>query len=467
MVQRRQRERSLFEVLLPDGHKLWPDWLRKIDTLLEDDAAIEVVAQALEKRWPQRRRRGRLGTPAEVVIRLLILKHLFDWSYDDMEREVRANLVYRMFTRIDAGDVPDAKTILKIARALGPDVIEQLHRQVVEVAKRAGVTHGRRFRIDTTVVATNVHYPTDSTLLGDGVRVLTRTLQRASAALGDPAGRIRNRLRSVTRRVLIIGYEARSPTPRDAMVKSYRTLMATTRAVLRDTATMVRRLGQRVRTASRQGQPLLQRAQDRLQEMRPLVQRVVDQTRARLLGGDTHVPDKVLSLFEPHTETIRKGKISKPNEFGKLVTIQESEHRIITAYDVHAKRPADVTLWTAALDRHQAIFGRAPDLAAGDRGFSSATNERAATDRGVRRVVLPRRGPTSPARRAYEHQCWFRRGQRWRVGCEGRISVLKRRHGLDRCRYHGEDGMHRWVGFGVIADNLMNIATFAKAPAAA
>ena len=467
MVQRRQRERSLFEVLLPDGHKLWPDWLRKIDTLLEDDAVIEVVAQALEKRWPQSRRRGRLGTPAEVVIRLLILKHLFDWSYDEMEREVRANLVYRMFTRIDAGDVPDAKTILKIARALGPEVIEQLHRQVVDVAKRAGVTHGRRFRIDTTVVATKVHYPTDSTLLGDGVRVLTRTLQRASAALGDPSGRIRNRLRSVTRRVLIIGYEARSPKTRAAMVKSYRTLMATTRAVLRDTATMVRRLGQRVRTASPPVQPLLQRAQNRLQEMRPLVQRVVDQTRARLLGGDTHVANKVLSLFEPHTETIRKGKISKPNEFGKLVTIQESEHQIITAYDVHAKRPADVTLWTAALDRHQAIFGRAPDLAAGDRGFSSATNERAATDRGVRRVVLPRRGPKSPARRAYERQRWFRRGQRWRVGCEGRISVLKRRHGLDRCRYHGEDGMHRWVGFGVIADNLMNIATFATEPAAA
>ena len=239
MVQRRQRERSLFEVLLPDGHKLWPDWLRKIDTLLEDDAVIEVVAQALERRWPQSRRRGRLGTSAEVVIRLLILKHLFDWSYDDMEREVRANLVYRMFTRIDAGNVPDAKTILKIARALGPDVIEQLHRQVVEVAKRAGVTHGRRFRVDTTVVETNVHYPTDSTLLRDGVRVLTRTMQRASTALGDPAGRIRNRLRSVTRRVLIIGYEARSPKTRDAMVKSYRTLMATTRAVVRDADTMI------------------------------------------------------------------------------------------------------------------------------------------------------------------------------------------------------------------------------------
>jgi IS5 family transposase len=467
MVQRRQRERSLFEVLLPDGHKLWPDWLRKIDTQLEDESVIEVVAHALEARWPQSRRRGRPGTPAEVVIRMLILKHLFDWSYDDLEREVRANLVYRMFTRIDAGDVPDAKTILKIARALGPEVIEQLHRQVIEVAKRAGVTHGRRFRVDTTVVETNVHYPTDSTLLRDGVRVLTRTMQRASTALGDPAGRIRHRLRSVTRRVLIIGYQARSPKTRNAMVKSYRKLMATTRAVLRDTATMVRRLGQRVRTARPQVRAILQRAQDQLQEMRPRVQRVVDQTRARVLGGDTHVPDKVLSLFEPHTETIRKGKVTKPNEFGNLVTIQESEHQIITAYEVHTGRPADVTLWTPALDRHQTIFGRAPDLAAGDRGFSSATNEAVATARGVRRVILPRRGPKSPARRAFERQRWFRRGQRWRVGCEGRISVLKRRHGLRRCRYHGVDGMHRWVGFGVIADNLMNIATFTKARAAA
>jgi IS5 family transposase len=465
MVQRRQRERSLFEVLLPDGHKLWPDWLRKIDTLLEDEAVIEVVAQGLEARWPQSRRRGRLGTPAEVVIRMLILKHLFDWSYDDMEREVRANLVYRAFTRIDAGEVPDAKTILKIARALGPDIIEQLHRQVIEVAKRAGVTHGRRFRIDTTVVETNVHYPTDSTLLQDGVRVLTRTMHRASLILGDAPGHLRNRLRSVTRDVLTIAYQARSPKTRAAFVQSYRKLMATTRAVMRDAGTVVRRLGQRLRTASPPVRPLLQRAQQRLQQMRPLVCRVLAQTRARVIGGDTRVPDKVLSVFEPHTETIRKGKIARPNEFGKLVTIQESEHQIITAYEVHSTRPADVTLWTAALDRHQTIFGRAPDLAAGDRGFSSAANEQAATDRGVRRVVLPRRGPKSPARRAYERQRWFRRGQRWRVGSEGRISVLKRRHGLNRCRYHGEDGMHRWVGLGVIANNLVSTATFSRARA--
>jgi transposase, IS5 family len=465
MVRRRQRERSLFEVLLPDGHKLWPEWLRKIDTLLEDEAVIETVAQALEARWPQSRRRGRPGTPADVVLRMLILKHLFDWSYDDLEREVRANLVYRAFTRIDAGEVPDAKTILKIAGALGPDVIEQLHRQVVEVAKRAGVTHGRRFRIDTTVVETNVHYPTDSSLLQDGVRVLTRTMQRASAALGDAPGRIRNRLRSVARRVLAIGRQARSPKTKDALVRSYRKLMATTRAVMRDATTMVRRINQRLRTAAASTTDTVQRARQQLQQLRPVIERVLAQTRARVVGGDTHVPDKVLSIFEPHTEAIRKGKIAKPTEFGKLVTIQECEHQIITAYEVHDRRPADMTLWTPALDRHIEMFDRPPDIAAGDRGFASAKNEAAAVQRGVRRVILPRPGGKTPARRAHERQRWFRRGQRWRVGCEGRISVIKRRHGLRRCRYRGADGTARWVGLGVIANNLVSTATFLNARA--
>ena len=194
--------------------------------------------------------------------------------------------------------------------------------------------------------------------------------------------------------------------------------------------------------------------------MRPLVQRVVDQTRARLLGGDTHVPDKVLSLFEPHTETIRKGKIAKPNEFGNLVTHSRSG----TSDHDRLRDPCDATgrrhVVDAGVGSASAIFGRAPDLAAGDRGFSSAKNEQAAVTAASAAWSCRGPGRKSPARRAHERQRWFRRGQRWRVGCEGRISVLKRRHGLRRCRYHGVDGMHRWVGFGVIADNLMNIATF-------
>jgi DDE family transposase len=251
------------------------------------------------------------------------------------------------------------------------------------------------------------------------------------------------------------------------LVRSYRRLMGTTRAVMRDARTMVRRISQRLRTAAGVTASTLTRARQHLQQIHPLVTRVLDQTRARLLGGDIHVPDKVLSVFEPHTEAIRKGKIAKPTEFGKLVTIQESEHQIITAYQVHGRRPPDTTLWTPALDRHIEMFDRPPDIAAGDRGFASAKNEEAAAQRGVRRVILPRPGRKTPARRAHERQRWFRRGQRWRVGCEGRISVIKRRHGLRRCRYRGADGAARWVGLGVIANNLISTATFLNTRATA
>ena len=458
MVRRQQRQRSLWEVVLPDVEKLWPADLRRIDTLLEDEAVLEPIVTALEARSTLSRRRGRPGTPAETVLRMLILKHLYRWSYDTLEHEVRANLVYRAFARIGTDSVPDAKTILKIAHVLGPDVIAQVHARLVRLAVTQKVTRGRRLRVDTTVVETNVHYPTDSTLLGDATRVLTRTMQRVGGALGGVAAPVRNRLRSVQRRVFAIAQASRREADRPQRVQHYRRLMATTRAVLRDADTTVRRIAQHVQSAAPAVQRLLRRARRTLDAMRPMTRRVLAQTAARVLGGDTQVPDKVLSVFEPHTAAIRKGKIAKPTEFGNLVTIQEAEGQIITAYDIHDGRPADASLWIPVLDRHGAIFGRAPDLAVGDRGFSSAVNEAAAYARGIRRVVLPVSGRKTAARQAHERARWFQRGARWRVGCEGRISVLKRRHALRRCAYHGREGMHRWVGLGVIADTLLTMA---------
>src|SRR5438093_12453944 len=165
MVRRAYRQRSLVEVLLPDADKLWDSPLREIDALLDDDVLVDRVAEALAERHPQSRRRGRLGTPAAVVLRMLVLKHLYDWSFDECEREVRGSLVYRAFCRIDCQRVPDAKTLIRIARLLGPDVLKALVGRLVVVARQRRVIRGLRMRADTTVVETNVHYPTDSRLL--------------------------------------------------------------------------------------------------------------------------------------------------------------------------------------------------------------------------------------------------------------------------------------------------------------
>ena len=189
----------------------------------------------------------------------------------------------------------------------------------------------------------------------------------------------------------------------------------------------------------------------------PRVQQVLRQARARILRGDTHAEGKLLSLFEPSTEVIRKGKAGKPNEFGKLVKIQEAEQQIITHYEVYDQRPSDSDLLLPAIDVQTQVLGRAPRLVTADAGFYSAANEDAAHAKGVTRVCIPNRSTKSSARKREQKKRWFKYGQRWRTGCEGRISVVKRRHGLNRCRYKGADGMKRWVGLGVVADNVINI----------
>ena len=191
MVRRAYRQRSLVEVLLPDSDKLWDPVLRRIDTLLDDEVLTDRIVEALARRHPQSQRRGRYGTPATVVLRMLVLKHFYDWSFEECEREVRGSLVYRAFCRIDGERVPDAKTLIRLAQLLDAAVLQDVLARLVEVGRRRRVIRGRRLRVDTTVVETNIHYPTDSTLLADGVRVITRTLRRLGCE-------VRNRTRSAS-----------------------------------------------------------------------------------------------------------------------------------------------------------------------------------------------------------------------------------------------------------------------------
>ena len=196
-----------------------------------------------------------------------------------------------------------------------------------------------------------------------------------------------------------------------------------------------------------------------MRQVVPLVQHVMTQTTRRVLQGEA-VPalEKVVSLFEPHTAIIRKGKPGQPTEFGRVIWLDEVEGGIISRYAVLEGNPAEDAQLPPSLDHHLRVFHRPPRLLAGDRGVHSTTNERYATTHGVKEVVLPKPGAKSAKRLAYEQQRWFRRGHDWRAGIEGRISGLKRRHKLERCRYHGTAGMERWVGWGVIVHDLRVIA---------
>jgi IS5 family transposase len=397
---------------------------------------------------------------AEIVVRMLLLKHIRNWSFDVVEREVRPNLLYREFTRVYAGKVPDAKTLGRQARSLGPEVIEQIHRRIVELAVENKVVQGRRMRVDTTVVETNIHYPTDSSLLGDGTRVLIRLMKKVTAVAGTVGTKMRDRSRSVKLRVLDIARAARSKAPQshEKLKRSYRKLLDSTSRVVGQAKQFSKEIAAGVKGCSDHvQQAALDGLRRKIETMLPLVKQVIQQTKARILGGNTHSEGKILSIFEPSTEVIRKGKASKPNEFGKMVKIQEAENQIVIAFEVYDKRPSDSDLPIPSLEIHRELMGRTPHLVAGDAGFYSSKNEAKAQEMGVKSVSVPNRSTKSPARRQHQKKRWFKKGQKWRTGCEGRISLLKRRHGLTRSRYKGSAGMKRWVGLGVIADNLINI----------
>src|SRR3979490_2466758 len=185
-------------------------WMKHADGVLADEEIVAAVYEALARRHPKSRSRGRLGAPAEMVLRLLVLKHIRNWSYGVLEREVRANLVYRDFTRVGAGKTPDAKTMGRWGVAVGPDVVKQIHERLVRLAWDKGAMEGRRMRVDTTVVETNIHYPTDSSLLGDGVRVLIRTMKKITTIAGEAGARLCDRSRTVKLRGLDIARAARS-----------------------------------------------------------------------------------------------------------------------------------------------------------------------------------------------------------------------------------------------------------------
>jgi len=457
MIRRYGGQRSLFEAALGPVEPLMDPMLQRLDAVLADEVLVNTIFQRQAQRWPHSHDRGRPGTPADVVLRLLVLQRLRGWTFDETEREVRASLVYRWVSHIYLGAVPDAKTLVRLSAVIGDAGVRALHERVVRLARTDLKLQGRRARVDTTVVETNIHYPTDSALLVDGIRVLTRAAQRVAAVTGQMALRIRSRLRAANRRVREIGRASRGGTPqgRQRLQQGYRQLLALTRATIRAARRVLQALEQGPSSAASGAvQRAVQRARDVVQTFVPRVEQVIAQTRARVFGGDTRYPEKLLSLFEPTTEAIRKGKAAKPTEFGHLVKIQEAERGLIVNYEVYEHRPADTTLLLPTIECHQKIFHRAPRLLAADAGFWSGTNREQAEAAGVKQVCVPATGRPSKAQRQRQHQRWFRRGQRWRTGSEGRVSVLKRRDGLDRCRYRGFGGIQRWTGWGILAHNV-------------
>jgi IS5 family transposase len=439
--------------------------LDELDALLEDPQLLALTSEKLGGRRLRSKDFGRPGIAPDRLLRCVVLKHLKSWSFRELEYETRHSLLYRRFTRFFEDPIPDFTSFSRTFGLFGPDGTRQIHERVAAKAKELKVATGRKVRIDTTAVETNIHYPTDSSLLADSLRVMTRSLKRIAAGCNNHSLEIVDHARAAKYRLLEICRAAKSFTKkgRERFQDSYGKLLALTRKVRRQAGQVLEELkaGRLQVEAGNVLTVLKQQAQ--LEHYVPLVDKVIAQTQARIFEGQTRAEGKILSLFEEHSAIIRKGKPDKPTEFGRLVRLDEVENGVISGYAIAVSNPADQSQWVPALEHHREIFGHVPDLAAADRGFWSAANEKAAQDLGVRRVVLPATGRLSVKRAQHQKQRWFRQGQGWRAGAEPRISTLKHQFGMKRARYKGDAGFQRYVGWCIIAQDLVAMARSCRA----
>jgi IS5 family transposase len=439
-----------------------------------------------------------------VLLRLLVVQHLYAWSYQETVERVADSLVLRWFCRVYFHRVPTKATLLRWAATIQPATLHALVDRATLLSKQAKVTRGRKLRIDGTCVQTTIHHPTDSGLLGDGVRVLARLIahakplvQAALASVARARDAFRSRVRT-SRRLLQQLHRVRRFKRDDADEQQralYRRLLEVTRRTLRQ--------AQQVRTAlqtlhgrgpageSAAGESAAGEAQTRepslasetpplspaqrgaarltaqFDRFLPLVAQAIYQAQRRVLDGQLVASrEKVLSLFEPHTRVVHRGKTGAAIEFGRQVVFDEIEGGIVTRFHVLADDESEVHQALPAIGHHRAVLGHSPSLVTADRRLHAKGLEEAAHRLGVRHLVIPWTGTLSAARRALEQERGWRRRYRWRAGIEGRIHSLRRDYGLGRSRSHGEVGLERDVGWGVLASDLRHLAAaqVARAP---
>jgi IS5 family transposase len=322
--------------------------------------------------------------------------------------------------------------------------------------------------VDGTVVETTIHHPTDSALLGDGVRVLTRLIKRAQPLLGEAladtrdAFRDRSRTMHRTLRALHRLVRRKGEAVEAEQRQLYAQLVQTTEQVIKQVRQVEQALGTRLRRLRPDVRERVrgERLRQAVNHFLPLVEQVVRQARTRVLeGGKIPAQEKMVSLFEPHTRVLQRRKTGVPIEFGRHVVLDEVEGGLVTRYHLLPAGAGEHGELPTAVAHHQQVFGHPPDLVTGDRGFHLPPVQAVALQQaGVKQVIVPWQGPASSERRALEHRRAWRRQYRWRAGIQGRIHSLRRDYGLKRCRDHGEEGMERWVGWGLLASNLWHIS---------
>jgi len=388
---------------------------------------------------------GRPGLSGDQVLRIALLKQIHGLSYRELEFHLEDSAAFRAFVGLALDENPRFKTLQENVKRIRPQTWEAVHRLLIGFAREEGIERGQKVRGDTTGVEANIHPPTDSMLLWDCVRVVSRHLKRMARL--RPL--LRKRFRNHTRRAKRRAYEIKFSGRRKDLKASYRDLIRVAEWV-RDQARDALAYVQRCEA------PELESSAERLREVLPLMDRVLDQTRRRVLDGES-VPagEKIVSIFEPHTDIVVKG--GRDICYGHKVSLLGGASSLVLDCVIEAGNPPDATLVEKLLERHIARFGQAPRQACFDGGFASRANVQRAKELGVEDIAFHRKNGIEIAEMV--RSAWvFRRLRDFRSGIEGCISTLKRAFQMDRCLWRGLASFKAYVWSCVTSFNLIVLA---------
>lgn len=416
--------------------------LQMIARILESHPQIgELVHQDLVGK--RRSDTGRRGLGGDQVLRIALLKQIHGLSYRELEFHLQDSAAFRSFVGLGFDEWPRFQTLQDNVKRIRPETWEAIHRVLIGFARSEGIERGETIRADTTVVESNIHEPADSALLWDGVRVLTRILRRIAKQRPSLRKAFPDRRRTVKRRAYAIKFHRRTID----LVASYRVMIRATEEV----CSAAREVAARVVGV----EPLAPLRSELLAKL-PLVERVIDQSRRRVLEGE-RVPanEKVVSIFEPHADILVKD--NRTTYYGHKVCLSGGKSSLILDCVIEEGNPTDSNLVKRTLDRHIDLFGKAPRQVAMDGGFASKANVAMAKSLGVEDMAFNKKSGLEIHEMV--RSAWvFRRLRDFRSGIEGVISTLKRAFQMGRCTWRGAESFKAYVWSSVTSFNLVAMA---------
>ena len=420
------------------------------------------LAQALEDTAVRDGRGAKFKFTSDTILRIVLCQIIEGASLREIVIRIDDSNFLRHFARLYNGPMIDFTAYCKLRNCIRSQTWKKVNDLLGRAAVRENLIDGDRLRIDTTAVETNIHWPTDSSLCWDTYRTLGRLIERVREV--DPAvvGDRRVLLKKVKRLQQKIARKAsKHPGAAEALKPAYIKLFQLMENILQWSGEIAESLAPRI--AKHRYGPMVGAAMEAclndLIRFETLGQRVLDQARRRIIHGES-VPneEKLFSIFEPHTELLKRGKAGKPIEFGHMIQIQQVQAKFITDYQVFETKPVEYTLLNASIKRHKELFGEYPDELSADKGYYESMEQITRLEKTIGVVAINKKGNRTPAETQRETDPAFRHAQGFRAGVEGTISFLKRVLGLARCYTKGWEHYAAMIGATVLAHNLLNLA---------